>query len=136
MNLTQKLKEKTISTYRKIVDGNAMLLKGKRRYTGHEITLKDEIGGDNTFEEQGFEEQGYFLWENYCPKEIFDKCELTETREIKDLKKQRSELRKPLQPNLIKWKLFIEKLCKEKGQEIEKIWFNISTPFDNEIKVR
>jgi len=37
---------------------------------------------------------------------------------------------------LTKWKGFIVNLCKEKGQEIEKIWFNESTPYDCEIEVR
>jgi hypothetical protein len=41
MDLTQKLKDKTISTYRKFGDDKAVLLKGKRSYTGHEIA--DEI---------------------------------------------------------------------------------------------
>ena len=108
------------------------------RYTGSETTLAEEIiGYNNAFRnEDTLEEQGYLLWENYCPKEIFDKCELTETREIKELKAKRSELREPQQANLNKWKEFIVNLCKEKGQEIEKIWFDTSVPYENEICVR
>ena len=37
---------------------------------------------------------------------------------------------------LIKWRDFIVNLCKERGQEIEKIWFDTSVPYDNEIEVR
>lgn len=48
MNLTQKLKDKTISTYRKIGENKAILLKGKRSYTGdeiaHEIECETEFG--------------------------------------------------------------------------------------------
>lgn len=34
------------------------------------------------------------------------------------------------------WKAFIVDFCKEKGQEIDKIWFDKSTPYDCEINVR
>ena len=37
---------------------------------------------------------------------------------------------------LNKWKDFIVNLCKERGQEIEKIWFDTSAPMDCEIGVR
>ena len=37
---------------------------------------------------------------------------------------------------LNKWKDFIVNYCKEKKQEIEKIWFNTSAPMDCEIEVR
>jgi len=106
------------------------------RYTGTETTLKDQVGHDNPRHDNTLEEQGYYLWENYCPKELFDKCPLTETDEIKEMKAKRSELREPQQANLNKWKEFIVNLCKEKGQEIEKIWFDVSTPYDNEVEVR
>jgi predicted adenine nucleotide alpha hydrolase (AANH) superfamily ATPase len=39
-------------------------------------------------------------------------------------------------PLLNKWKTFIVNLCKEKGQEIDKIWFAKSTPLDCEIAIR
>ena len=108
------------------------------RYTGSETLLSDEvIGYNNAFRnEDTLEEQGYLLWENYCPKEIFEKCELTETSKIIDLKKQRTLLRSPFQPMLTKWKDFIVNLCKERGQEIDKIWFDISTPYDCEVEIR
>jgi len=47
MDLTQKLKDKTISTYRKFGDDKAVLLKGKRSYTGHEIA--NEIENETEF---------------------------------------------------------------------------------------
>ena len=37
---------------------------------------------------------------------------------------------------LNKWKEFIINLCKEKGQEIDKIWFDNSVPYDCEIGIR
>ena len=37
---------------------------------------------------------------------------------------------------LDKWKGFIVNLCKEKGQEIDKIWFDTSVPLDCEVAVR
>lgn len=37
---------------------------------------------------------------------------------------------------LNKWKDFIINLCKERGQEIDKIWFNTSVPYDCEISIR
>jgi len=106
------------------------------RYTGAETTLADQVGGLNPRNDNTLEEQGYYLWENWCPKDIFDKCELTETKEIKELKAKRTELREPQQANLIKWREFIVNLCKEKEQAIEKIWFDVSTPYDNEVEVR
>jgi len=45
-------------------------------------------------------------------------------------------LREPFNPLLNKWKEFLVNLCKEKGQEIDKIWFNESVPFDVEIGLR
>jgi len=106
------------------------------RYTGAETTLADQVGGLNPRNDNTLEEQGYYLWENWCPKDIFDKCELTETKEIKELKAKRTELREPQQANLIKWREFIVNLCKEKEQAIEKIWFDVSTPYDNEVCIR
>ena len=108
------------------------------RYTGTETTLADEVAGYNNAlrKENTLEEQGYYLWENYCPKEIYDKCPITETKQIIELKKQRDELRSPQKPNLVKWKKFIINLCKEEGQKIDKIWFNTSEPYDNEIAIR
>jgi len=108
------------------------------RYTGTETTLGEQVEGCNNAvrNENTLEEQGYYLWENYCPKELFDKCPLTETDEIKEMKAKRSELREPQQANLNKWKEFIVNLCKERGEEIEKIWFDVSTPYDNEVEIR
>lgn len=106
------------------------------RYTGSETTIADQVGGDNPRQDNTLEEQGYFLWENYCPKDIFDKCELTETSEIKEMKKQRDELRSPQEPCLIKCKELLEKLCEDKGEKIDKIWFDTSVPMDNSVSIR
>jgi len=108
------------------------------RYTGSEITLGEEVERHNSAirKENTLEQQGYLLWENNCPKEIFDKCELTETTKIIELKKLRAELRSPYEPNLNKWKEVIVDYCKEKNQEIEHIWFDTSVPYDCELVVR
>jgi len=108
------------------------------RYTGSEITLGEEVERHNSAirKENTLEQQGYLLWENNCPKEIFDKCELTETTKIIELKKLRAELRSPYEPNLNKWKEVIVDYCKEKNQEIEHIWFDTSAPYDCEIAIR
>jgi hypothetical protein len=37
---------------------------------------------------------------------------------------------------LFKWRDFIVNLCKEKGQEIDKIWFDKSSPYDCAVHVR
>ena len=106
------------------------------RYTGSETTLKDQVGGDNPRKDNTLEEQGYLLWENYCPKEIFDKCELTETKEIKEMKEKRTELRLPQQEHLNRCKDLLIKLCKEKGETIDKIWFDVSAPYDSCVDIR
>ena len=108
------------------------------RYTGTETTLGEQVRGytNHLRNDDTLEEQGYYLWENWCPKDIFDKCELTETREIKEMKAKRTELREPQQANLNKWKEFIVKLVEQNGEEIDKIWFDTSVPYDNEIEVR
>ena len=38
--------------------------------------------------------------------------------------------------HLTKWKKFLEELCKERGEEIDLIWFDVSTPYDDEINIR
>lgn len=50
--------------------------------------------------------------------------------------KQIQEKREPFNPMLNKWKDFIVNLCKERGQEIDKIWFDTSAPYDCEVAVR
>jgi hypothetical protein len=40
------------------------------------------------------------------------------------------------EPILSHWKGFIVDLCKEKGQEIDKIWFDESVPYDCAIDIR
>lgn len=42
MDLTQKLKQKVINCYRKFGDNKAILLKGKRSYTGDQIANQIE----------------------------------------------------------------------------------------------
>ena len=44
--------------------------------------------------------------------------------------------REPRLPLLTKWRTFIIDLCKEKGHEIDKIWFDDSAPYDCEVAVR
>lgn len=45
-------------------------------------------------------------------------------------------IREPFNLLLLKWREFIINLCKEKGQEIDKIWFDDSSPYDCEIGLR
>lgn len=49
---------------------------------------------------------------------------------------QMRALREPFNPLLNNWKNFIVNLCKERGQEIDKIWFDTSAPYDVDISVR
>lgn len=44
--------------------------------------------------------------------------------------------REPQQALLEKWRGFIVNLCLEKGQEIDKIWFDESAPFDCAVNLR
>lgn len=50
--------------------------------------------------------------------------------------RQIEKLQEPFNHLLNKWKDFIVNLCKTKGQEIDKIWFDVSAPLDCEIAVR
>lgn len=55
---------------------------------------------------------------------------------IKYYSKQLAEMRSQFNPMLNEWKEFITNLCKEKGQEIEHIWFDDSSPYDCCIEIR
>lgn len=50
--------------------------------------------------------------------------------------KQLKEMRAKFMPLLNRWKTFILDYCKEKGQEVEHIWFDESVPYDVCVEVR
>lgn len=109
----------------------------KNRYAGTEIRLDQEV---SNVKWRTLEEQGYLLWENYMPKEIWG---AEDSHELSDLKRKAGEYkviidegRQKFLPLLNKWKDFIVNLCNEKGAEIEKIWFDESCPYDCEVSVR
>ena len=66
----------------------------KNRYTGNETTLKEEVG-NKFIDDKGIEKQGFYLWLNHLPidiwtdKYLFDCYRKQEdtTEEIKDLEK-------------------------------------------------
>ena len=107
----------------------------KNRYVGSEIRMDIEVSNGRTLQEQG-----YLLWENYMPKELWT-AELS--NELSELKRKAEEYAKTIAegrskflPVLNEWKEYIITLCKEKGHEIDKIWFDESAPYDCEVAVR
>jgi hypothetical protein len=111
----------------------------KNRYSGHEIKLEQEIPVLTDFEIRA-----YYLWENWLPKEMWNTDNFMDTNEISDLKEKVKEYsryirlaRTPFEKDLNKWKEFIIGLVKEReGEEIDKIWFNESSPYEYEVEVR
>lgn len=58
------------------------------------------------------------------------------TREIEEIKKHMFARREAYQPMLEKWRAFILNYIKEKGKEVDMIWFDTSAPYDCEVDVR
>lgn len=55
---------------------------------------------------------------------------------IYNYQKQIEKLQEPFNPLLNKWKEFIVNLCVANNQAIDKIWFDVSAPYECEINVR
>lgn len=129
--------------------------KGKKKAT---ITLKNGVYSNDLFKEY---KNGVGIGEPYAKKgdrEISvdfeghnegSYCHYNNEKEalehLKSLEKQYGEIYKidivdveNIRYNslLNKWKDFIVNLCKERGQEIDVVWFNTSAPLDCEIEVR
>lgn len=119
----------------------------KNRHTASLTTLKEDIHHfDNEFRTGTFETQGYFLWENWLPLEIWNEKEMNlrnlyteitlSKSKITELKAKLWKKREPFHPLVRKWADFIISLTKERGQEIDLLWFSESAPYECAIEVR
>ena len=120
----------------KIIISNGIYAKGVEDYK-----TKEDIGGREfiSVHFEGFNEGSScgYLTEHEAQREV---------QKIKKKKEESGEysrveiidersLAKRFNPMLNEWKKFIQKLCDDKGEEVE-MWFDTSAPMDCEINVR
>lgn len=102
----------------------------KNRYTGTESSFLEAKGKSDI----------YYLWENWLPKDIWtaeDSFKLGELRKkLPEAEAKVNASREPFNSLLNRWKDYLIKLCAERGQEIDKIWFNESAPYDVSVSLR